>query len=76
MSQPDNSTKASLGCGSLILIAIIVLIFSRSGDTEKLEQELRDARSEIKELKAEVAEQSATLSRIENALKDARPNEQ
>ncbi|MFC7338229.1 hypothetical protein ACFQY0_13630 [Haloferula chungangensis] len=70
MTPPDNSTKASLGCGSLILIAIIVLIFS-NGKNDEVEKQLRDTRSELKELKAEVVTQSATLSRIEDELKKA-----
>lgn len=71
MTSPDSSAKASLGCGSLILIAIIVLIFS-NGKNEELEKQLRDTRSEIKELKAEVATQSSTLSRIEDSLRKLR----
>lgn len=71
MTPPDNSTKASLGCGSLILIAIIVLIFS-NGRNDAVEKQLRDTQSELKELKAEVATQSATLSRIEDSLRKLR----
>ena len=30
----ENKEKASLGCGTLILVALIVLIFSRGSDDE------------------------------------------
>jgi hypothetical protein len=56
-----GGTRVSLGCGTLILIAIIVAMFSRVGDES---DEIRDMRQEIQtlgkkidniELKAEVA---------------------
>ncbi|MEP4077020.1 hypothetical protein [Haloferula sp.] len=71
MSTPDNNTKASLGCGSLILIAIIVLIFS-NGKNDELEKELKDTRRDIQYLKTQTSNQSATLSRIEKELKKLR----
>jgi septal ring factor EnvC (AmiA/AmiB activator) len=71
MTTPDNNTKASLGCGSLILIAIIVLIFS-NGKNDEMEVELRGARTSIKSLESEIEAQSDTLSRIEDELKKLR----
>jgi len=46
-------TQTQLGCGTLILIALIVLFFSRGG-THEVEQELRSVRSEVAELKKSV----------------------
>jgi hypothetical protein len=42
--------EVSLGCGTLILITIIILMFSRGGIGE-LENEVRRHRSEIGDLK-------------------------
>ena len=39
MAEPQNKT-VSLGCGTLILIAIIVLIFGNSGSNKELDQRL------------------------------------
>ncbi len=68
MQPTDN--RASLGCGTLILIALIVLIFGNAnrGDDKKLTQQIRDLQSEIKELKAEIKTQSATLTEIQLSL--------
>lgn len=67
--MPDNNTKASLGCGSLILIAIIVLIFSRGNDDKRMLREIRDTRSQLKEVQAELESQSAILAEIQTELK-------
>ncbi|WP_193214305.1 hypothetical protein [Luteolibacter marinus] len=63
-----RETKASLGCGSLILIAIIVLIFSGGRDDKKLRSELRSARNEIRALRGEVIDQSVQLDKIQKKL--------
>ena len=68
MPAPNN--RASLGCGTLILIALIVMIFgnsNRHGD-DQTERQLADLRSEISNLKAEVENQSATLTQIKKSL--------
>ena len=71
----DRSTQTvSLGCGTLILIALIVLIFGR-GDTDRVESELRAVRSdvaqlgtEIKDLKEAVEQQTETLNAVARAV--------
>jgi hypothetical protein len=52
--------QVSLGCGTLILIALIVLIFSGRG-TGDLEQEVRRLRSEVSDLKRSIDDQSIQL---------------
>ncbi len=48
--MPDNySNKAQLGCGSLILIALIVLIFSNWGN------KVSDLRNDVQELTKQVS---------------------
>jgi type II secretory pathway component PulM len=57
MADANRSTEATLGCGTLILIAIIVMIFSKPGVNE-LEKEVRALRGEVKELKQAVQDQT------------------
>jgi hypothetical protein len=57
MSDYEENRKnvASLGCGTLILIALIVLFLS-GGDTTQLENEVASLRQEVEALRAEQAE--------------------
>lgn len=48
----DSNRPVSLGCGTLILIALIVLIFSNASDDGK--KQLRQLRSEVQALTKEV----------------------
>jgi hypothetical protein len=50
MSNETNSS-VSLGCGTLILIAIIVAIFSNGSD---ISSDIQNLRSEVRELAQEV----------------------
>jgi hypothetical protein len=70
MTNPDN--KASLGCGTLILIALIVIIFgnANSGDDKKLSGQLNSLKTEIGSLKSELSKQSDTLKKIEKSLSE------
>jgi len=56
----ENSQKVGLGCGTLILIAIIVLIFGNAG-SEELTQE-------VQQLRQEVAQLNSAVQRLESAL--------
>ena len=47
---PDN--KVSLGCGTLILIALIVMIFSGGNDSDGLLREVQGLRNEVRQLAA------------------------
>jgi len=42
----DRQTVASLGCGTLIIIALIVLFFS-GGDTTRLEQQVAELQDQV-----------------------------
>jgi hypothetical protein len=77
MSQPNN--KASLGCGTFILIALIVIIFGNANrDVDKdLKQQLGSVRadvgsleSDLNGLKAEMKTQSETLAKISKTLEE------
>ena len=62
--EVENYPKVSLGCGTLILIALIVLMFSKGPDYEtrqnierlnnrmiQIQQEIRELNNSINELK-------------------------
>jgi hypothetical protein len=53
MSDGNRSDQVTLGCGSLILIALIVIIFSGSGDKE-VAKDVKELRSEVQSLKTEI----------------------
>lgn len=59
--------RVSLGCGTLILIALIVLIFSGRGDRE-VGSELSDLRREIRTLKEAVETQTNQIKQLQQQL--------
>jgi Sec-independent protein translocase protein TatA len=59
--------EVSLGCGTLILIALIVLIFGRGG-TSDLEREVKGLRSEVGELKKAVEAQTSQIKALQDKL--------
>lgn len=59
----DSNKPVSLGCGTLILIALIVLIFGSANKDE--EQLLRDLRSDVQALTEEVHEMRKIIN-VEN----------
>ena len=70
----DSNNKASLGCGSLILIAVIVLIFGNAGKDKDLLREVRSLKADLnslklnassdnsRELKSEIAELKTAIA--------------
>ena len=59
MTVLDQSTQrppvvASLGCGTLVVIALIVLIFSSGSSMQPLQDEISGLRTEIAGLRVEV----------------------
>jgi hypothetical protein len=50
----NQSNTAQLGCGTLILIAIIVVIFSGRGEVKNLHNEIRELRNQVTRLEAKV----------------------
>ena len=70
----DNSQKANLGCGTLILIAIIVLIFGNAGneelsqDMQQLRQQASGLNTSVQQLETELQEQSRQLKVIRELL--------
>ena len=67
MPNEPTTQRVTLGCGTMILIALIVMFFSRPG-TSKLEKEVRDLRSEIAQLKVAVDNQTRAIESLKKDL--------
>jgi Sec-independent protein translocase protein TatA len=69
----DNQIQqqATLGCGSLILIALIVIIFSKSG-ADELHKEIKSLGGEVKMLKQSVESQSTQIKELRASLEKAK----
>jgi hypothetical protein len=63
--MPDDrrTQQATLGCGTLILIAIIVLIFSRPGISD-LEKDVSKLRTDVGDLKRAIDSQTTEIRRL------------
>ena len=55
MSNQPQEVKASLGCGTLILIAIIVILFSGQKDHDELEDHIDQLTNEVQKLQGEIS---------------------
>lgn len=64
-----GGTPVSLGCGTLILIAIIVAIFSGGGESSEIRALQRDVQS-LEQKIDNLAAQAATSQPIEEAKSD------
>ena len=62
--------QVSLGCGTLILIALIILIFGGAGK-EDLEREVQGLRSDVGELKKAVEAQTGEIKALQERLDNA-----
>ena len=68
MGNDDRTQQtATLGCGSLILIALIVLLFGKSS-TQDLEKEIKSLSAEVKELKQAVEAETARVKELRDNL--------
>lgn len=63
----ERTHRVTLGCGTLILIALIVMFFSRPG-VQDLEHEVRLLRTDITDLKREVEVQTREIKRLQDKL--------
>jgi type II secretory pathway component PulM len=60
VASDTRTERASLGCGSLLLIIMALMFFFRPGITD-LEREVRNLRSEVGELKNAIDAQSIEI---------------
>lgn len=61
--QEPTTQRATLGCGTLILIALIVMLFSGPKVTD-LENEVKALRNDVAELKATVERQTQAIDAL------------
>ena len=59
--ENSSDNKVQLGCGTLIVIALIVMIFSGDRDTNELQKEVRDLSTKIERLETKIDEISKKL---------------
>lgn len=67
MADDKRVTQVSLGCGTLILIALIVIFFSGRGNAE-VEREIRALREDIVELRRTIDAQTSQIRLLETKL--------
>ena len=63
MSETATDNKVQLGCGTLIVIAIIVMLFSGGNDSRKLRNEIDDLSRQIDRLEKKIDDLSQRLPR-------------
>jgi hypothetical protein len=68
--QPEGPT-VGLGCGTLLLIGLIVAIFSRSG-LDDLQMRVSGMRTSIEELKKASDAQTGEIREVRKAVKELR----
>jgi hypothetical protein len=64
----DKNQKASLGCGTLILIALIVLIFANIGGN-KCAEEVSGLRAEVRKLEETLSIQTRQIQVLEQTIR-------
>jgi len=74
MADENRTQHATLGCGTLILIALIVMFFSRPGIGD-LEREVHGLRSEVGELKKSIEAQSIEFKALRDELEKGKGKE-
>jgi Sec-independent protein translocase protein TatA len=72
MVNYGRTEHATLGCGTLILIALIVLIFSGPG-VSNLASDVRSLHSEVGDLKKAVEDQTQEIKRLREELNRRQP---
>jgi len=72
MANDKRTHQVSLGCGTLILIALIVLFFSGRGVGD-LEREVQGLRSEVGQLKTAVESQTDQIKVLQEKVDKLQP---
>ena len=70
----ESNQKVSLGCGTLILIALIVMIFSGTPNRD-IKQELQQLQTEVRSLQSMVEAQRASIQKLQRTIEDSRKPE-
>jgi hypothetical protein len=72
MANQMQTHQVTLGCGTLILIALIVLFFSRPGLGD-MEREVHALRSEVGELKKSIDTQTSQIRLLQDKIDKKAP---
>jgi hypothetical protein len=67
MLTSDKAVQANLGCGSLILIALIVMVFTRGG-FGNLSDEIAGLKTRVGDLSTAVDNQAGEIKKLREAL--------
>lgn len=67
MNTPARDQTASLGCGTLIIIALIVLFFSQH-NSKDIERDVKALHTEVGELKVLVESQNSEIRQLRDRL--------
>ena len=70
----ESNQKVSLGCGTLILIALIVMIFSGTPNRD-IKRELQQLQTEVRSLQSMVEAQRASIQKLQRTIEDSRKPE-
>jgi hypothetical protein len=69
VKENQSSQSVSLGCGTLILIALIVMIFS--ADDDSLRREIQQLQRQVQQLKSAMDAQTRTLEELKSSVSKA-----
>jgi hypothetical protein len=67
--EENRTQQVSLGCGTLILIALIVLIFGGGGGSE-VKRKLDDLQREVRQLRTSVEAQTTEIQQLRERVGD------
>jgi uncharacterized protein YoxC len=64
MAEDSTTNKVQLGCGTLIIIALIVMVFSGGNDSRKVREQLEEVSRTLDRLEKKVDDLSEKVSRL------------
>ena len=69
----ETSTKASLGCGTFVLIALVVMFFGNSnGGNKRLERSINELKNQVSRLSSGIEQQSDRIEELETEVTNLR----
>ena len=64
MAEDSTTNRVQLGCGTLIIIALIVMVFSGGSDARMVREQLEDMNRKLDRLEKKVDDLSERVSRL------------
>ena len=64
MAEDSTTNRVQLGCGTLIIIALIVMVFSGGSDARMVREQLEDMNRKLDRLEKKVDDLSERVSRV------------